>query len=105
MTSRVHSVTRALLLFCLATITAPLVVGEERWVEGQHYQILNPPVAVGRGDDVVVTEFFWYGCGRTRTKKTLSQRRRHHDLRQREDSRSGSADLPPNAPHPPRAVQ
>ena len=63
MTSRVHSVTRALLLFCLATITAPLVVGEERWVEGQHYQILNPPVAVGRGDDVVVTEFFWYGCG------------------------------------------
>ena len=63
MTSRIHSVTRALLLFCLATITAPLVVGEERWVEGQHYQILNPPVAVGRGDDVVVTEFFWYGCG------------------------------------------
>jgi thiol:disulfide interchange protein DsbA len=63
MTSRVHSVTRALLLFCLATIIAPLVVGEERWVEGQHYQVLNPPVAVGRGDNVVVTEFFWYGCG------------------------------------------
>ena len=36
---------------------------EEGWVEGQHYQTLNPPVAVGRGDDVIVTEFFWYGCG------------------------------------------
>ena len=36
---------------------------EERWVEGQHYQVITPPVAVGKSDDVVVTEFFWYGCG------------------------------------------
>ena len=43
--------------------TAPVAVAEDRWVEGQHYQTLTPPVAVGRGSDVVVTEFFWYGCG------------------------------------------
>ena len=38
-------------------------LAEERWVEGQHYQTLTPPVATGRSQDVVVTEFFWYGCG------------------------------------------
>jgi thiol:disulfide interchange protein DsbA len=38
-------------------------IAEERWVEGQHYQILTPTVATGRSQDVVVTEFFWYGCG------------------------------------------
>ena len=32
-------------------------------MEGQHYQILTPTVATGRSQDVVVTEFFWYGCG------------------------------------------
>ena len=40
--------------------TAPATVAEDRWIEGQHYQTLTPPVAVGRGSDVVVTEFFWY---------------------------------------------
>ena len=56
--------------YCLATLVTLLAVlanslawAEDRWVEGQHYQILNPTVAVGRGTDVVVTEFFWYGCG------------------------------------------
>ena len=42
---------------------APITLAEDRWVEGQHYQTLKPTVAVGRGSDVVVTEFFWYGCG------------------------------------------
>ena len=42
---------------------APVMVAEERWVEGRHYQTVTPPVAVGRGSSVVVTEFFWYGCG------------------------------------------
>lgn len=41
----------------------PVIVAEERWVEGRHYQTVMPSVAVGRGSDVVVTEFFWYGCG------------------------------------------
>jgi len=42
---------------------APFSVAEDRWIEGTHYQTLTPPVAVGRSTDVVVTEFFWYGCG------------------------------------------
>ena len=53
---------RSIFALVLALFAA-LSYAEDRWVEGEHYQALNPPVAVGRGDDVVVTEFFWYGCG------------------------------------------
>jgi thiol:disulfide interchange protein DsbA len=56
--------TASLTLFALAVAAfSALVIAEERWVEGEHYQTLTPPVAVGRASDVVVTEFFWYGCG------------------------------------------
>ena len=44
-------------------LSANLVLGEERWISGKHYTTLVPPVAVGTGQDLVVTEFFWYGCG------------------------------------------
>ena len=50
------------MVLCIALFSGS-AFAEEGWVEGQHYQTLNPPVAVGRGDDNVVTEFFWYGCG------------------------------------------
>ena len=53
---------RSIFALVLALFAA-LSYAEDRWVEGEHYQALNPPVAVGRGDDVIVTEFFWYGCG------------------------------------------
>ena len=51
--------------FFLATmmVTAGVAGAEDEWVEGTHYQLLNPPVPVGRGQEVIVTEFFWYGCG------------------------------------------
>lgn len=58
----IATVSLTLVAYATAAFSA-LVVAEERWVEGQHYQTLTPPVAVGRGNDVVVTEFFWYGCG------------------------------------------
>lgn len=58
----IATVSLTLVAYAAAAFSA-LVVAEERWVEGQHYQTLTPPVAVGRGSDVVVTEFFWYGCG------------------------------------------
>lgn len=51
------------LVALLSTVFSPRPMAEERWVEGQHYQVITPPVAVGKSDDVVVTEFFWYGCG------------------------------------------
>ena len=57
------TLTRYCLFALVAILSHPLAWAEDRWVEGQHYQTLNPPVAVGRGTDVVVTEFFWYGCG------------------------------------------
>ena len=57
------TLTRYCLFALVAVLSNPLAWAEDRWVEGQHYQTLNPPVAVGRGTDVVVTEFFWYGCG------------------------------------------
>ena len=62
--TRKRIATLSLTLFaCAAAAFSALVVAEERWVEGQHYRTLTPPVAVSRGSDVVVTEFFWYGCG------------------------------------------
>ena len=51
------------LTIALSCIFSLGLSAEERWVEGQHYQVITPPVAVGKSDDVVVTEFFWYGCG------------------------------------------
>lgn len=30
---------------------------------GTHYDVIKPAVRVGASDEVVVTEFFWYGCG------------------------------------------
>lgn len=49
-------------MFFSATFSLRLMADGE-WVEGQHYQVITPPVAVGASDEVVVTEFFWYGCG------------------------------------------
>ncbi len=44
-------------------LAANLVSGEAQWISGKHYTTLVPPVTVGGGEDLVVTEFFWYGCG------------------------------------------
>jgi thiol:disulfide interchange protein DsbA len=40
---------------------APDAVAEE-WVEGEHYDVINPAIR-GSSDKIEVTEFFWYGCG------------------------------------------
>lgn len=57
----------AIALFKLALVLSAAfsarTLAAEPWVEGQHYQVIAPPVAVGNTEDVVVTEFFWYGCG------------------------------------------
>lgn len=51
------------LVLLFAITLSPRLLAAEPWVEGQHYQVIAPPVAVGKTEDVVVTEFFWYGCG------------------------------------------
>lgn len=57
----------AIALFTLVVVLSAAfsarTLAAEPWVEGQHYQVIAPPVAVGKTEDVVVTEFFWYGCG------------------------------------------
>lgn len=38
------------------------VSADTEWKEGEHYDLIKPAVRVSK-DQVVVTEFFWYGCG------------------------------------------
>ncbi len=33
------------------------------WQLGTHYDRVTPTIRVGASDDIVVSEFFWYGCG------------------------------------------
>lgn len=58
---------RQLTTFILASVFAGLVSGaalaQSQWQAGQHYDEITVPVNVGSSDRVVVTEFFWYGCG------------------------------------------
>lgn len=43
----------------LLSVTA---AAQTQWQEGEHYDLIKPEVRVSK-DQVVVTEFFWYGCG------------------------------------------
>jgi thiol:disulfide interchange protein DsbA len=49
----------------LATLSLALAIPAlaQEFKEGEHYTLIAPPVNVGASDEVVVTEFFWYGCG------------------------------------------
>ena len=42
-----------------------------QWQPGEHYDLIKPSVRVGSADEVVVTEFFWYGCGHCYTFEPL----------------------------------
>lgn len=65
--------------FAALVVSAPGFAAE--YEEGTHYDVINPAVRVGASDEVVVTEFFWYGCGHCYTfepmleawKKTLPE--------------------------------
>ena len=39
------------------------VVAEEEYVEGTHYELINPVVRTADAEKIEVAEFFWYGCG------------------------------------------
>jgi len=32
------------------------------YVEGEHYDLISPPIRTANPDKIEVTEFFWYGC-------------------------------------------
>ena len=46
---------------------------ESEWREGEHYKVVSPAVRVGPTDQVIVTEFFWYGCGHCYTFEPMLQ--------------------------------
>lgn len=50
-------------LLAVAAFGLSLGAAAEDWKEGEHYTVINPTIRVGASDEVVVTEFFWYGCG------------------------------------------
>lgn len=54
----------ASLLFGFAlTIASATCLAADRYREGEHYQLISPPVETSAGDGVEVVEMFWYGCG------------------------------------------
>ncbi len=44
-------------------LTSFTVQAETVYEEGVHYDLIEPAIRVGASDEVIVTEFFWYGCG------------------------------------------
>ncbi len=45
-----------------AVLLSASTSAQTQWKEGEHYDVITPAVRVS-ADQVVVTEFFWYGCG------------------------------------------
>jgi thiol:disulfide interchange protein DsbA len=64
--------TKRLLLSLSLLVLAPValwvaspadVAAEEEYVEGTHYELIDPVVRTANPDKIEVAEFFWYGCG------------------------------------------
>ncbi len=54
---------KKLLLALSFVALAPLAVNAEDFKEGEHYDLISPPIRTADPDKIEVTEFFWYGCG------------------------------------------
>jgi len=65
---------RMILVTCAAfAFLSGSVSAQSEWREGEHYTVINPAVRVGPTDQVIVTEFFWYGCGHCYTFEPMLQ--------------------------------
>jgi thiol:disulfide interchange protein DsbA len=74
---------KRLLLSLPLLLLAPLLAcaQEATWVEGTHYDVIDPAVRTADPDKIEVAEFFWYGCGHCYTfepmigqwKKTMAE--------------------------------
>ena len=60
-------------IFAALVVVAGGARAEAEWSEGEHYTVVNPAVRVGPTDQVIVTEFFWYGCGHCYTFEPMLQ--------------------------------
>ena len=73
---------KRLLLSLPLLFLAPMLAcaQDATWVEGTHYDVINPAIRTVEPDKIEVAEFFWYGCGHCYTfepvvgqwKKTLA---------------------------------
>lgn len=61
MIKAINRVLSATAVAALLAVAAPL--SAQQYQEGEHYELITPPIKVGASDEVIVTEFFWYGCG------------------------------------------
>lgn len=61
MINALNRVVAAVATTLVLAIAAPVLA--QQYKEGEHYTLVTPPINVGASDEVVVTEFFWYGCG------------------------------------------
>ena len=60
------------LFVTLSRLLLPLfAAAEESWVEGEHYDVINPAIRTAAPDKIEVAEFFWYGCGHCYTFEPL----------------------------------
>lgn len=46
----------------IGLIFSTQLLAQQAFIEGTHYQLINPAVKTSNPDKVVVTEMFWYGC-------------------------------------------
>ena len=53
----------ALLLGLALCVFSATTVAADKYREGEHYQLISPPVPTTAKDGVEVVELFWYGCG------------------------------------------
>ncbi|MDA8659134.1 thiol:disulfide interchange protein DsbA/DsbL [Luminiphilus sp.] len=68
------TIRRNILMAIVAMMAVPsLAWAETSWQEGEHYTVVSPAVRVGPTDQVIVTEFFWYGCGHCYTFEPMLQ--------------------------------
>ena len=51
------------LLAVIVMMVSSAIFAQDEWREGEHYDLIKPEVRMATSDKVVVTEFFWYGCG------------------------------------------
>jgi thiol:disulfide interchange protein DsbA len=54
---------QAVIGFMLTMLSTLAFAQGEQWVEGTHYDVISPAIRTADPEKIVVTEFFWYGCG------------------------------------------
>jgi len=54
---------KQMMLALSVAVLLPLTAVAEDWKEGEHYDLISPPIRTADSSKIEVVEFFWYGCG------------------------------------------